>query len=105
MNKSCGAGRRLSVTSATGLASFSFGVVRRGCFLKMELSRQTAAPSAQGANVVMEDEELLVQCHALPLPAELPEQVAETSTAGNIEAKGLGKVFLRVLGRVGAHEV
>src|SRR3954447_9921632 len=64
-----------------------------------------SSPPPQRPHVVVQHQKLLVQNHPLALATELREEVAQAPAAGHVETKGLGEVFLWMLGGVGGHMV
>src|SRR5215208_6830 len=68
-------------------------------------SPSLSIPPPQCPDEIVQHQKLLVQNHALPLLAELGEEVPEAAAAGDVEAEGLGEILLRMLGGVGADVV
>src|SRR5690242_10450953 len=62
-------------------------------------------PPPEAADVVVQHEEFLEQLHTLPLPSELPEELAQFPPPAHVEPEGLGEVLLRVRGCIHAHVV
>src|SRR5712691_2212190 len=59
-------------------------------------------PAPQTADKIVEHQKLLVDAHALPLAAELAEQLAQADEPRHVEPERLGKIFLRMRPGIGA---
>src|SRR5437667_12825479 len=53
-------------------------------------------PAPETPYEILEHQKLLVDAHALPLAAELAEELAQAPASGDVEAERLGKIFLRM---------